>query len=615
MLKKQGTYGVAVAVLLAIVALALRFWDLGSIPLLHDEISALDRTDFDGLFALIRGGVAIDTHPAFTQVLLWLWSPIADGDTWWLRVPFALMGWASVVVMWRFVDVAADRFRANLVAAVLAAGQLFIYNSEMTRPYAPGMLFTALYTLSWYRWVVLERRSAGRFVWMSIWMALAAYTHYFALLTVVVIWISGWFYVRRLPIVRYILHAGLALLLFAPHLSVFITQLGYGGIGGPDGWLRPPRSGDVMDWIWEVFNFNVLLTSIAVISWVFGLVRFAVVDREKGKIWGILWFWFGAILIVGFAYSHLVNPVLYILPLVFALPYAVVAASWPWKTDDVRIRVAVPLAVAGVMIYSLFVTRDHYDVMSRQPFAFAVQNLADRPDAFVAVNLNPDYIAYVQKKQGRKKAEPQVSTYREPMPLQRRAELLTEYAGRTYCSDGHGADLDFLASRRFPHVAEMVEGYTFTGWVFTEGPDNRSDYFSTWAANDDTYEGADEFYPIATLPMDTLELSFANEIRTAVDFAATPPDNLHLVYVMTRGEENVHWSAVKPVDGAFFQDRFTLVKNLLLWDIFQRREDMAGARLSIYLWNPDLQGFSVAGFEVLKVKANPYRYGLLSRRP
>ena len=109
----EGRYETILAIAILAVAAVLRFLHLGTIPLLHDEISALYRTDFNRFGELIRDGVAIDAHPAFTQVLLWIWAPIAGTDTWLLRLPIALMGWGSVVVMWRFVDVAADRFRAN----------------------------------------------------------------------------------------------------------------------------------------------------------------------------------------------------------------------------------------------------------------------------------------------------------------------------------------------------------------------------------------------------------------------------------------------------------------------------------------------------------------------
>src|SRR5690554_873715 len=197
MRKHLGSYDTVVAVVVLVAALILRLWNLGTIPLLHDELSSLVRVDFASFGEMLEKGVAIDAHPALTQAFLWWWAPLTEGNNFALRLPFVLCGWGAVVVMWRFVDLAGDRFRANLVAAVLGAGQLFIFHSEMARPYGPGLLFTTLYTLSWYHWISGRNRSKRNLVAMAFWMALAAYTHYFALLTVGVVWLCGLIYARK----------------------------------------------------------------------------------------------------------------------------------------------------------------------------------------------------------------------------------------------------------------------------------------------------------------------------------------------------------------------------------------------------------------------------------
>lgn len=612
---RHRAYETATAVFLLLLALVLRAWNVDSMPLFHDELSALSRAEFDDFSSLIAHGVVPDAHPAFAQVLLWIWSPFVDGSNGLLRLPFLLMGWGAVVVIWRLVDLASDRFRANLTAAVLAAGQLFILNSDFARPYAPGMLFVALYALAWYRWVVERRRTTMAFVGMALWMALAAYTHYFSLLTVTAIWISGWFYVRRLKPLHYVANAGLAFLLFSPHLGIFFTQLGYGGIGGPGGWLRPPESADVVDWFAEVFNFNIFLSCVAVVSWVFGIVKYVAVGYSRDKLSVVLWFWFAITIATGLVYSYAVNPVMHIMTLVFAFPFVVAAAAWPWKTDDLRLKVGVPLLVAAITSYALIFERDHYEAVAHQPFDFAADALSDRPDAFHAIAVNPAYLEYTFERRDETAKSADVNFYVDSASMQTRVNALAAFEGSGYVSDGRHPALDAFALRKYPHVEERVEGYTFTGWVFTEGVDNQSEYLAPLALRTEPHRGDDEFLNILKTSVDTIELNFAHELRTVVDFTSTPPANLHVVYHLRRGEENFHWSSVKPAGGAEMGGRFTMVHNLLLWDVFSRREAMAGVEVSIYLWNPDRKEFALSGFEVLRVKANPNRYGLVHRRP
>lgn len=49
------------------VAAVLRLWKLGQVPFMHDEFSALIRTDFDNLHDLVTKGIIADTHPAGVQ--------------------------------------------------------------------------------------------------------------------------------------------------------------------------------------------------------------------------------------------------------------------------------------------------------------------------------------------------------------------------------------------------------------------------------------------------------------------------------------------------------------------------------------------------------------------
>ncbi len=616
MRKHLGSYDTALAVVVLVAALVLRLWNLSTIPLLHDELSSLVRVDFASFGEMLEKGVAIDAHPALTQAFLWWWAPLTEGNNFALRLPFVLCGWGAVVVMWRFVDLAGDRFRANLVAAVLGAGQLFIFHSEMARPYGPGLLFTALYTLAWYKWISGGNRSKKNMVALAVWMALAAYTHYFALLTVGVVWLCGLIYARKAARGGYFLHVLLAVVLFLPHFRLFFVQLGHGGIGGPDGWLRPPRFGDLLEWFQELFNYNVFLSAAAVVSWVFALVRFVALDRKRGGFFALMWAVFGGVFLVGFAYSHVVNPVMYILPMSFALPYVCVALTWPWTPRYVAVRACVPVAISGLMVFSLFHSRDHYGWMAKQPVDFAVRALTQEPASFLSVSGNPRFIEYtLRTRYVGEGGVPEINNYFGTLTLNERARVLADYRGGSYISDGVDADLDYVVSLRFPHVVEMVEGFTFTGWKFTEGDDNSEEYFPTWAEGRPDHRGNEEFFGIIEIPLDTIALNFGNEIRTAVHFGDTLPENMLLVYDLKRGGENLHWSAANPQAHAVGGEAPILVKNLLLWDIFNTPESMEGARLSIYLWNRDREDFAVSGYVVQKLKTNPNRYGSFGRRP
>ncbi|MCF0212819.1 MAG: hypothetical protein HUK17_08030, partial [Bacteroidales bacterium] len=81
------------------VAAVLRLWKLGQVPFMHDEFSALIRTDYDNLRDLVVNGIIADTHPAGVQFFLFLWAKLVGWSEFWIKLPFALMGIASIYLV------------------------------------------------------------------------------------------------------------------------------------------------------------------------------------------------------------------------------------------------------------------------------------------------------------------------------------------------------------------------------------------------------------------------------------------------------------------------------------------------------------------------------------
>ena len=84
-----------------LVAAVLRLWRLGQVPFMHDEFSALFRLKFDNFHDLIQYGVKEgDSHPAGVQVFLYYWTKLVGWNELWVKLPFALMGIASVYLIY-----------------------------------------------------------------------------------------------------------------------------------------------------------------------------------------------------------------------------------------------------------------------------------------------------------------------------------------------------------------------------------------------------------------------------------------------------------------------------------------------------------------------------------
>src|SRR5690349_15328183 len=88
-----------------LVATALRFYGFPDIPFTFDEVSAWSRTNFTDFSQLIHQGVAPDGHPALIQILLNYIHQWCGDEEWKFKLPFLLMGIASVWLMYRLGEV------------------------------------------------------------------------------------------------------------------------------------------------------------------------------------------------------------------------------------------------------------------------------------------------------------------------------------------------------------------------------------------------------------------------------------------------------------------------------------------------------------------------------
>ncbi len=85
---------------------------------MHDEFSALFRTQYDSFCDLVRLGVVQnDSHPAGVQVFLYYWVKLVGFNAFWIKLPFVLMGSASIYFIYRI----AKQWFGSLSALLSAA--------------------------------------------------------------------------------------------------------------------------------------------------------------------------------------------------------------------------------------------------------------------------------------------------------------------------------------------------------------------------------------------------------------------------------------------------------------------------------------------------------------
>ena len=362
-----------------LVAAVLRLWKLGDVPFMHDEFSALLRTRFDNFHDFIQQGVMPDSHPIGVQLFLWGWVKLFGWSEFWVKLPFALMGIASIYLIYLIGQQWFNRKVGLFSAAFFAVSQFTVFYSQLARPYSAGLFFVLLMAYYWHKIVFEDKKpTVGIYIGFALSAWACSLMHYFSIAQAGLIFLTGLFFLPKERRKAYWLSGIGAVVLFAPTLPIFYQQLFVSGSIG--GWLSAPKPTFLLDFIQYTMNYSMLF-----MFFVGNIIIFPLMMGKRSKQRNPLrWFgiaWFVIIFAIAFVYSLTREPILQQSTLIFSFPFVVIVAFSmfgtrtlsPWETA---------LEVTAILFAgtaSLIMERRHYDLMYHQGFdQIAVEMKSDR---------------------------------------------------------------------------------------------------------------------------------------------------------------------------------------------------------------------------------------------
>jgi 4-amino-4-deoxy-L-arabinose transferase-like glycosyltransferase len=159
-------------------------------------------------------------------------------DEWTARVPFALMGWATVPLCYWFARSFWQSRRAAVLAAFLLSTTVpFLILSRQCRYYSPCALFSLLGLIAYYQWMRGWRWGPAAFVLSAVLLFHSLFL-YWAVLVIAVLIHAAVFHRDRLTAV--VVWSAVTLLLNAPWLVWLLSPPQVGGcLAGAMSWDGP----------------------------------------------------------------------------------------------------------------------------------------------------------------------------------------------------------------------------------------------------------------------------------------------------------------------------------------------------------------------------------------
>jgi hypothetical protein len=587
----------------------LRFYDWKRLPFTHDEYSTIFRTGYNSFAELISLGVQVDTMPAFLQVFVHYWIALFGASPIAVKLPFLLMGTASVFLMFRLGVIWNQRQTGLLAAATMATTQYAVMYSQIARPYISGLFFSLLLLIFWSRLIRGEKPPGFNYNTLGFVFAgaLCAYNHHLNLLFLVVVGLSGLFYLKGQALYRYIIAGAGIFALYIPHLSIFFDQLSRGGV---EDWLAKPTWGWILNYFFYLGHFSLIATSTYLV-----VILLPIFFRKETPLLSktnILWAGLFTIpFLITFFYSLFVNAVLQFSGLIFGFPALLMLAFSTWKNAPTKVLYPTIVLILGINTFSLFYTRQHHQVFYQSAYEeiLAGHEAAQlRNDATLSmIQLTPQIAAHLHK-------GPYPNTdyidlnHLTPAGLD---SLLQREAHRyhsAYLGLQGSANPAFVpvVRRFFPKISTQRNYFIGTTRTFEKG--NRPAPFAEISDSGN----------LNTPYLSGFEIQLSKLIKhpnDEIDIVAKVLSNasiaeMVLVAELRDGEDKVHWQGtpVAPFQGDH-EGYVYPVTTIKLADMPPPKE---GIVLLAYLWNPaeeSIPNYQLQGFHR---EGNPVLYGLIA---
>lgn len=595
--------------LVLLTGLFVRIYGLSDAGFHHDELSALLRTRFTDFSALIRQGVMVDGHPAFTQVFLWFWIDMFGSHAAFVKIPFLFAGCLSIYLLYLVARELFSKPVALLAAASLAVLQYGVIYSQWARPYAFGLFFMLWATLA----LVKYHKNSGSpwLIQFAAAAALAGYTHYFALLQVMIVAILIWLFMLKKTQRLYLIVAALvAMLLWLPHLNITLYHLSLGGLGD---WLKPPKLDFALHLLAFSANYSAFFWPL-VISALFAFFLKANINRDYLLKMALL---FGAVLIpflIGFAYSHLKSALLHEGNMLFAFPFLLLLFAGAFNHLHNSLIKLVGVIVLIIGFHSLFYERFHPQLNLttefKDPFDWHKSLLADYGKQGLTVNalfdLRPDAVSWLKKHQG---YETNHIALIEALPDQNWQQHLNSMTSDHLLLVTTAASVPELlpyALHCYPHIEEVHHYRSASCYLLARYPAQIFDLQVIAVEHPGTsllgepFVGNLNFKPISKLPKTIIAVKA--QLIGKVD------KETKLVLEGGKGE-NRFWRAMNVVD---FKQHAGYYEPVVAVDLRDICDDYDIEQLSAYIWNPSKGKGSLQTLSAIAVPSNPVLYGLFN---
>lgn len=334
----------------------LRFIPLFNYQFTFDELSGLDRTQFNSYADLLERGVKIDAHPALVQLIIYWLVKLVGFNTAIIKLPFLLAGQLTIIYAYAI----GYRFFSHKVAQIAAVffsfSLVFVFYAPIARMYSSGVFFSLAAIYYVFRLADADLVKPTHYILFVLFAWLSALNHHINALFVFTLAVAGLF---MLPANRrwyFVLACFAAALLYLPHLPITLYQLSIPGIGvNAGGWLSPPK--------WHAgWDFIKVLVGTGYLHWLVFfiiLVNLTVFRKTLSKKSQTLLLLFLINYAIVYTYSVLRSPIFQYSVMLFAGAALLIVLAELMSYTNIKLHYAVIVILSAALITQTYIKKNY----------------------------------------------------------------------------------------------------------------------------------------------------------------------------------------------------------------------------------------------------------------
>ncbi len=447
----------------------MRVFNYYNWSLSNDELSAITRTGYSSFSEMIAKGARIDGHPVGVETFLFYWIKLFGESEMSVRFPFVIAGIGAILFTYLIAERWFNRTTGLFVAITFSCLQFPILYSQLARPYSPGLLFSLSMVYFWTLILFPSKQKRSKsftdsktnvagFVFSA---SACMYTHYFAFMFAGIVGLTGLLFLNKSNSRGYIISSVLIILLYIPHVGIFLQQMSYGGVGS---WLSKPTATFFRSYIEYSFNSS---DAVFYMLWAICIFSFIIFRHtlELSKFHVITLLWFLLPFVIGYYYSVHINPVLQYSTLLFSFPFLLIFifSFIPDVLDDIK-TILLILIVGSVITVSTIFGNNFYSTQYFAVFKELAQDVIKWNEQYGEKNItrtinvfHPNYIQYYFRKFD-KKADFALYEINDPLLISKLKTVVdtasTQYFVYGWSNINHDPVINEIIRNKFPNIVE-----------------------------------------------------------------------------------------------------------------------------------------------------------------